>query len=187
MRFDRLDVACLVFLLFAFVTSCRHSRAPVAAPLPLPASNVVNAGTTLALRTAQVIDSASNTPGQTFAAVIARDAGDPAGQTLLAAGSPATLVLLSTTAPDGGQRFELALASVMLNGNEYLVCNPPNETGPARVGAFAGGVPGTMYSRTDHPDGGTPQIVVTSQRIHVPLGSLVTFRLDQPIRLIGAP
>ena len=171
---------CFRILLPAFTRACRSAPSP-------SGFQCRQCGRKSGARTAQVIDSASSTPGQTFAAVIARDAGNPAGQTLLAAGSPATLVLLSTTAPDGGQRFELALESVMLNGNEYLVCNPPNETGPARVGAFVGGVPGTMYSRSDNPDAGTPQIVITSQRIHVPLGSLVTFRLDQPIRLIGAP
>lgn len=117
---------------------------PSAAP-PIPNNPItLQAGTKLALRTAEAIDSSSSSPGQTFAAVVSRDIS-ATGQTVLPSGCPATLVLL-VSPPSSAKKgaFELRIASVTLNGVSYSVRNPSagNSTAPgASLGAFLGGSP----------------------------------------------
>ena len=169
------------------------SRPPLAsAPPALGIPITLQAGTTLALRTAQAIDSSSSRPDQTFAAVVSRDAGDASGQTVLPSGSPAMLVLVRAargSATNGA--FELRIASVTLNGDSYLVRNESEAGNPSAAGAslgtFLGGVPGTDQPlSTEQNAAASVQLMVSEERISVPVGSLLTFRLDRSVRLIGS-
>jgi hypothetical protein len=158
---------------------------PLAQGIPL----TLQAGTTLALRTAQAIDSSSSRPDQTFAAVVSRDAADASGQTVLPSGSPAILVLARASTKDGA--FELRIASVTLNGDSYLVRNESEAGSSAAAGAslgtFLGGVPGTEQPPSREQNAAaSAQLMVSEGRISVPVGSLLTFRLDRPVRLIGS-
>ncbi len=180
-----------LWLVFLSGAGCRH-RPQIVAPVE-PAKPVsLLSGTTLALRTAQAIDSTSSTPGQTFAAVISRDANDASGQNVLPSGSPVTLILVRSqnAAPNTG--FALAMASVTLNGNSYLVRNQAGASDApgsgAQLGTFVGGVPSTfrILASQQQAEGGS-QLVISPERIRVPLGSLLTFRLDQPVYFIGSP
>ncbi|MEO8052970.1 MAG: hypothetical protein ABI833_21390 [Acidobacteriota bacterium] len=179
-----------LWLVFLSGTGCRH-RPPIVAPVEPAKPISLLAGTTLALRTAQAIDSSLSTPGQTFAAVISRDANDASGQNVLPSGSPVTLILVRSqnAAPNTG--FELAMASVTLNGNSYLVRNQAGASDTpgsgAQLGAFLGGVPSTFRIPPLQPAEGGSQLVISPERIRVPLGSLLTFRLDQPVYFVGSP
>jgi len=118
--------------------------------------------------------------------VVSRDINDTAGQTVLPSGSPVKLILLRVqSASANGNVFELRLASVTLNGDSYLVRNESQAANSAltgaRLGTFLGGVPG------EQPLPATPpQLTVSSERVWVPEGSLLTFRLDRPVLLIGS-
>jgi hypothetical protein len=85
--------------------------------------------------------------------------------------------------------FELGIASVTLNGDAYLVRNESqvsNVSVPgARLGTFVGGVPGTELPISPRQNPET-QLTLSGKRIRVPDGSLLTFRLDQPVRLVGS-
>jgi len=175
-------------ILLSLQPACRHTP-PAITPSRGAASNTpisLPPGATLALRTAQEIDSSSSSPSQTFAAVVSRDINDTAGQTVLPSGSPVKLILLRVqSASANGNVFELRLASVTLNGDSYLVSNESQAANSALRGArletFLGGVPG------EEPLPATPrQLTVSSERVWVPDGSLLTFRLDRPVLLIGS-
>jgi hypothetical protein len=135
------------------------------------------AGTVLALRMAQAIDSASAAPGQAYAAVVSRDVNDAAEQTQLPSGSPATLILM------GGPPYELRLAAITLNGDAFMVENPETNASQSGValGVFLGAVPGTEQNPPP-----TGPISVTGERVRVPVDTLLTFRLNSRIRLIGS-
>jgi hypothetical protein len=169
-------------------------RRPSSSALPTPSSSPITlqAGTTLALKVVQAIDSSSSRPGQTFAAVISRDVNNATGQIVLPSGCPVTLVLVH--APRGSTKdrgFELRIASVTVNGDSYLVRNESSAGDLAlqgvSLGTFLGGVlgPANVWSaqKSSEP---SRQITVTGERIWVPDDSLLTFRLDQQLRLIGS-
>ena len=180
-----------VVVLLVIEPGCMRQHVPSAAP-PIPNNLItLQAGTTLALRTAEVIDSSSSSPGQTFAAVVSRDISDATGQTVLPTGCPATLVLLVSPLSSAKKgAFELRIASVTLNGDSYLVRNPSagNSTVPgASLGAFLGGVQGTdRLPSTEENTEKSRQITLSGEKIWVPVGSLLTFRLDRQVRLIGS-
>ncbi len=187
------NTAALALLsLLAIEPGCMNRRAPLPV-VPVPGNpQTLRAGTTLALRTASAIDSSVSQPGQTFPCVVSRDANDAEGQLVLPSGSPVTLILMrvASALPKGGA-LELRIASVTLNGDSYLVRNE-SEAGNAAVpgasvGTFLGGVAGTQNipsSGQNAPKG--RQITVTGERIWAPVGSLLTFRLEMPVRLIGS-
>ncbi len=184
-----------VLLLVPLELGCRHrvSRITASGPAPPGPPISLEAGTTLALRTAQVIDWSSSMPGQTFAAVVSRDTNDAKGQIVLPSGSPAVLVVLrGQPAMANSEQFEsskLGLASVTLNGDSFLLRNEPQAGDSASLGAslgmFLGAVSGpepTMGHGMDAP----PQRGATREGIRWPVGSLLTFRLDRPVLLIGS-
>jgi hypothetical protein len=117
---------------------------------------------------------------------VGRDINDTRGQTVLPSGSPVTLILLRVqSASAKGNVFELRLASVTLNGDSYLVRNESWAANSALTGAglgtFLRGVPG------EQPLQATPrQLTVSGEKVWVPDGSLLTFRLDRPVMLIGS-
>jgi hypothetical protein len=176
-----------LLMLLTLQPACRHTPPPIT-PLRSAAPNIpisLPPGATLALRTAQEIDSSSSSPGQTFAAVVSRNIDDVTGQTALTSGSPAKLMLLRVHQTSAkGELFELLLASVTLNGDSYLVRNESQAANSAlpgaRLGTFLGGVPGTEHFPAAR------QLTVSGERIWVPEGSLLTFRLDRPVLLIGS-
>jgi hypothetical protein len=179
-------------LLFATELCCISQRPPVTGT-PAPTSSItLRGGTTLVLRTVQAIDSSSSRPGQTFAAVVSRDTNNVAGQLVLPSGCPVTLVLVRgprDSAKDRG--FELRIASVTVNGDSYLARNESNAghsaMPSASLGTFLGGVlgPANVWSAQKNSEP-SRQIAVTGGRIWVPDDSLLTFRLDQQVRLIGS-
>lgn len=186
-----------VLLLVALELGCRHTPSRITVPGPAPPGPPLSleAGTTLALKTAQAIDSSSSSPGQTFAVVVSRDTKDATGQTLLPSGSPAILIVLpDQPAMADGRRvesFKLGLASVTLNGDSFLVRNEPRAADSTNLGAglgtFLGGVSGPeILPFTGQSSDAPPNLSVTREGIRWPVGSLLTFRLDSPVLLIGS-
>lgn len=170
----------LIILVLALELGCRHSPAQVASVPPPVVGGTISliAGTTLAFRTAQEIDLPSARLGQTYDVVVSRDANAVDGQTILPGGSPATLIVLRANPG------VLGLASATLHGDAFLARNQAQDDGPgeggAALGAFLGGVPGTRGPASPAPRMDSIEV------LRCPVGSLLTFRLDQPIRLIGS-
>lgn len=176
--------ALMVFLVVASVLSCRHSSTQVLPPTRLTSAILLEAGTTLAFRTAQEIDLPSAQLGQTYAVVVNRDANAADGQTVLPSGSPAVLIVLAAQTPtESKPSFVLGIASATLNGDTFLARNQSNAddmVGSASLGAFIGGVAGTVWQSGLKPE------LDSAIAIRCPIGSLLTFRLDRPIQLIGS-
>ena len=176
--------AFLVLLVLASTLNCRHSSPQVLPPAPPTGRISLEAGTTLAFRTAQQIDLPSAKLGQTYAVVVNRDANAADGQTVLPSGSPATLIVLAAQTRIGtNPSFVLGIASATLNGDAFLARNQSNAddmAGGASLGTFIGGVAGPVLQP------GLKIDLDSASAIQCPVGSLLTFRLDRPIQLIGS-
>ncbi|MFN3324866.1 MAG: hypothetical protein ACK5AZ_15315 [Bryobacteraceae bacterium] len=173
------------------------------------APGVIPAGTELAILTNEPISTKTATPGRAYAAQIVRDVVDSRGNVLVPTGSPATLTVIEVEEPGviGRGRLELALNTVTLAGNTYAVVSEPDirQQRPAvgadpgtlatigggaglgaLIGAAAAGGTGAAIGAAIGAVGGTAVRVFTrGSEIEVPAETLMTFRLEQPIRIQG--
>jgi len=170
----------------------------------------LSAGTEVAVRTEETIDSGKAVEGQTFAAELTKDVRDEAGDVVIPRGSNAQVVMVSASK---GGRFHgesdlvLDLASISVDGRLYKVHTVPLEergksgvglnkrtaeySGGAAaigaiVGAIAGGGQGAAIGAGSGAGAGALAEVLTKGSIKVPVESLLTFRLDQPLRVTAA-
>jgi hypothetical protein len=125
---------------------------------------VIPAGTTVSLRTVSRIEANRAVPNESFAAVVVSDVMDSSGNRFLSSGSPAKLVVL----PEG-----LGLAAVMVYGSWYAV----NQGAAAPLGTL---VQGVLDTHITADPGQSTAIRTTGDRIQVPAGALLIFRLGQP-------
>ncbi len=172
---------------------------------------VIPAGTQLSVRTNEAINSDAATEGQTFASTVAQDVTDTSGQIVIPRGSPAQLVIneVSGGGVTGSPTLALDLRSVTVNGRTYLVNTAEVEQSSGRglgankrtatmvgggaalgtlVGAIAGGGKGAAIGAAIGAAGGaTTQVLTKGSEVKVPAETMLTFRLDQPLRLEAAP
>jgi len=187
-----------------------------AAPLPRPAASEIRthtwtapAGTEIAVRTDETIDSDRAAPGQTYAARITRDVRDARGDVIIPRGSDARIVIRS--AERGGEfhgRADLVmgLESVSVAGHRYrLETSDVAERGRrgvggnkrtakfagggaafgAIIGAIAGGGKGAAIGALSGGGAGAATEMMTKgHRIRVPAESALVFRLEAPLRVI---
>ena len=170
---------------------------------------VIPAGTELVLRTNESIDTDRAMPGRVFEAQVDRSVVDVRGDTIMPAGSPAQLMVVS--AQSGGvttAQLELAVRSLTVNGNRYNVVSDVSEQESAReglggnrrtaemvgggavlgtlIGALAGGGTGAAIGAAAGAAGGAAvQVLTKGDHVRVPVETVLTFRLDRPIRLVG--
>ena len=171
-------------------------------------TNVLPVGTQVAVRTDETIDSGKAVEGQTFAAEIARDVRDANGDVVIPRGSNAQLLIRSasrggrfTGAADlvldlhsisvGGRQYRVDTADLAQKGRDGLGKN--KRTGEfvgggsalgAIVGAIAGGGRGAAIGAASGAGAGAATQVLTRGRaIRVPAESLLTFKLDEPLRV----
>lgn len=164
---------------------------------------VLPAGTELALRTNQRIDSRDVVEGQNFPAQIDQDVRDTDGNIAVPRGSNATLV---TRRLEGNGDITLDVDSVTVDGRRYRVSTEDQElqnrrdgiganrrTGEyvgggaalgAIIGAIAGGGRGAAIGGAVGASAGAgTQIVTRGKEVHVPAETVIRFRLDRPLRL----
>ncbi len=181
--------------------------APVA-PAVTTKTYELPAGTEVSVRTNEVIDSATASEGQTFDAVITRDAKDADGNVVIPRGSSARIVIKSASK---GDRFHnasdlvLDLQSVTINGNQYTIDTaevtqkgkPGVGTNKrtamytgggaaigAIIGAIAGGGKGAAIGAGAGAGAGVlTQILTKGSSIKVPVESVLTFQLDKPLKV----
>jgi len=190
-------------------TGMSNSRttAPPAGPVTAQTSTpgVSPAGTTFAVRANEQVNSAD--PGKTYSAEVAQDIVDQNGKMLVPKGSPAELAVVQTDSGGvtGTRTMQLALRSVTVNGRRMNVTSDVTEErggeGIGRnrrtaesvgggallgtlLGAIVGGGSGAVAGAAIGAAGGaTAQVLTRGSEIRVPAETVLTFRLDQPLRL----
>jgi hypothetical protein len=169
----------------------------------------VPAGAEVSVRTEETIDSGKAVEGQTYAAEVTRDVLDESGDVVIPRGSNAQIVIRSASK---GGRFKgtsdlvLDLASVSVNGRRYalstvdLVKKGKDGVGANRrtgeftgggaaigaiIGAIAGGGKGAAIGAASGAGAGAAtQILTKGGSIKIPVETVLTFRLDQPLRVV---
>ena len=164
---------------------------------------VLPAGTDLALRTNERIDSHDVVEGQTFSAEVAEDIRGTDGLVAIPRGSDARLV---TRRLEGNGDITLDVESITVAGRRYRVSTADQElenrrdgvgankrTGQfvgggavlgALIGAIAGGGKGAAIGAVAGAGAGAgTEIITQGKEVHVPAESVLHFRLDRPLRL----
>jgi hypothetical protein len=172
---------------------------------------VVPAGAHISVRTEETIDSKRAVAGQTFAAEVTRDVVDSDGAVVIPRGSNAQIVIRS--ASKGGHikgRSDLVmdLASVSIDGQQYqLETNDVVRMGKqgvgknrrtakfvgggAAIGAIVGAIAGhgkgaAIGAASGAGAGAGVEILTKGPAVRVPVESVLTFRLEAPLRVTSA-
>jgi len=169
---------------------------------------VLPAGTGFRVRAEETIDSAHAFEGQTYAAEVARDVMDTDGAVVIPTGSNANLLIKSASKGGhirGQSDLVLDLDSVSVEGQSYhLVTSDIEKRGKpgvganrrtaeftgggaaigAIIGAIAGGGKGAAIGAGSGAGAGAlTQILTKGPAVHVPAETILTFKLDQALRV----
>lgn len=167
------------------------------------------AGTKVSVRNEEAIDSGKAVEGQTFPAEVTRDVLDSASDVVIPHGSNAQIVIRSASGGKINKASDLILdlASISVDGQEYAVSTADvvkkgrpgvganRRTGifagggaafGAVIGAIAGGGKGAAIGAASGAGAGTATEIATKGRIKIPVESILTFRLDQPLQISAA-
>jgi hypothetical protein len=166
----------------------------------------IPAGTEIAVRTNESIDARDTSQGTSYAAQVDRDVVDTAGNVIIPRGSEARLVVRRVK----DNALALDLQSVRVNGRTYNVdTSSIQENGAAReglgankrtgefvgggaalgtlLGAIAGGGKGAAIGALAGAGAGAgTQVLTRGDRVRVPAESVLSFRLDSPLRMRAA-
>ncbi|HZT29143.1 MAG TPA: hypothetical protein VFA33_04620 [Bryobacteraceae bacterium] len=181
---------------------------PVAAP---PKTYELPAGSEVSIRTNEAIDSGTAKEGQTFDAQVTRDAKDANGEVVIPRGSDARIVIKSASKGGrfhGASDLVLDLQSIVIAGTPYTiesaVISQKGKSGlgankrtaeftgggaalGAIIGAIAGGGKGAAIGAGAGAGAGAlTQILTKGGSIKVPPETVLTFRLDQPLKVTSA-
>jgi hypothetical protein len=162
------------------------------------------------VRVEDTIDSAKSAEGQTYPATITEDAKDAQGNVVIPRGAAAKIEIVSATAGGkvkGASDLRLDLQSVTVGGRRYVLSTTDLEqkgksgigankrtatyTGGgaalgAIIGAIAGGGKGAAIGAGAGAGAGAlTQVLTRGSSIKVPVESVLTFRLDKPLRVVA--
>lgn len=168
-------------------------------------------GARIAVRTDETIDSARAAEGQAYSAQVSSDITDASGAVVIPRGSQAKLVIVSASRGGrirGASDLVLDLRSVTVGGMEYQVdtgmlarkgqsgigANKRTATytgGGAALGAIIGAIAGggkgaAIGAASGAGAGALTQILTKGPAIRVPAESVLTFRLERPLRMVAA-
>jgi hypothetical protein len=172
-------------------------------------SVTVPAGTEIAVRTNEAIDSQNASPDQHYSATVLQDVRGPAGETLIPKDSNADLVVRQVNS--GGTvhsgNLVLDLDSITVNGQRYRVSTEDlKQSGSSGIGknkrtaemvgggaalgtllgAIAGGGKGAAIGAAAGAGaGGTAQVLTKGKTVKVPAETILRFQLDRPLHLSG--
>ncbi|HSB16374.1 MAG TPA: hypothetical protein VLE22_18130 [Bryobacteraceae bacterium] len=186
----------------------RQSAAPAAQSAPRSRTYELAAGTDIPVRTNETIDSSTAAEGQSYAAEVSQDVLDASGTVAIPRGSQAQLVIVSASrggrirgASDlvlslgsvsvGGRNYAPETASVQQSGKAGIGANKRTATytgGGAAVGAIIGAIAGggkgaAIGAGAGAGAGALTQILTKGKAIRVPAESVLTFKLDQSLRI----
>lgn len=171
----------------------------------------VPAGTEVSVRSEETIDSSQAAEGQTYAAEVTNDVQDANGDVVIPRGANAVIVIRSSSK---GGRFHgtsdlvLDLASVSVAGRQYQLSTTDlvrkgkqgmgaNKRtaeytgGGAAIGAIIGAIAGhgkgaALGAASGAGAGAITQIATKGGSIKVPAETVLTFKLDQTLRIVAA-
>jgi hypothetical protein len=167
-------------------------------------------GTRISVRNEETIDSGKAVEGQTFAAEVTADVRDSSGNLVIPRGSNAQIVIRSASKGGrirGASDLVMDLASVSVEGRQYRVSTVDfaergrsgvganRRTGEftgggaaigAIIGAIAGGGKGAAIGAGSGAGAGAVTQILTKGTIKVPVESVLTFKLDQPLKVRAA-
>ena len=169
---------------------------------------VIPAGTQISVRNNQEIDSSRAGAGQTFAAQVTNDVRDSHGAVLIPHGANAQVVIQSTSRGGkvkGTADLVVALHSVSVAGHRYTVHTTAvreegskglgknkrtgkyvggGAAGGGIIGAIAGGGKGALLGGALGAGAGVAAQSVTKRRdVKIPAETLMTFRLEAPVKV----
>jgi hypothetical protein len=171
---------------------------------------IVPEGTEVSVRNEETIDSSKAVEGQTFPAEVTKGVPDATGNLVIPAGANAQIVIRSSSKGGkirGASDLVLDLASVSIDGRQYRLSTVDLEqkgrsgvgankrtgifTGGgaavgAIIGAIAGGGKGAAIGAGSGAGAGALTQVLTKGTIKVPVETVLTFKLDQPLRVEAA-
>jgi hypothetical protein len=180
---------------------------PVAAAVQ-SVTRVLPVGTAIPVRNEETIDSAKAVEGQVYAAEIANDVRDADGAIVIPRGSNARMVIKSASKGGrfrgtsdlvldvlavsiDGQQYELDVPDISAKGRSGIGAN--KRTGEfagggaavgAIIGAIAGGGKGAAIGGASGAGAGALTQVLTKGSIKVPAETVMTFKLDSPLRVV---
>ena len=173
-------------------------------------TRVLPSGTELPVRVEETIDSGNAADGQLYAAEISADVRDQSGDIVIPRGSNAQVVIKSASRGGkirGASDLVLDLRSVSVEGQQYaLNTTDIEEKGHASVGknkrtaefagggaaigaiigAIAGGGKGAAIGAGAGAGAGAVTEIATKGKIKVPAETVLTFKLDSPLRVVEA-
>ena len=180
-------------------------------PSGVISSTTIPNGTELSVRTNEAIDSKTASVGQTFSAVIAADVVDSSGAAAIPKGSDAQLIIRSTSGGGITSASDLVLDvdSVTVSGTRYLISTGDLERQGGQgvgankktaimvgggaalgtlIGAIVGGGKGAAIGAAIGAAGGAgTQVLTKGKQVQVPAETLLSFKLDQDLRLQAVP
>ncbi len=181
--------------------------APKTEPAPLARIFELPAGAEIPIRTNETIDSAKSAGGNVYEAELAEDVTNGTGTVVIPKGSKAELTVVSASQGGkirGASDLVLTLASVTVAGKKYALDATNVEqrgkegvgankrtatyTGGgaavgALIGAIAGGGKGAAIGAGAGAGAGALTQILTKGAIRVPAESLLTFKLEKPLRV----
>jgi hypothetical protein len=168
-------------------------------------------GTQISVRNEETIDSGRAVEGQTFAAEVSRDVLDESESVVIPRGANAQIVIRSASKGgkiEGQSDLVLDLQSVSVDGRRYLLdtrdivrrgqagVGKNKRTaeftgGGAAIGALIGAIAGhgkgaAIGAGSGAGAGALAQVLTRGDNVKVPVESLLTFRLDSPLRVVAA-
>ncbi len=168
---------------------------------------ILPSGTELVVRTNETIDSNTTSEGRVYSATIQQDVRDNSGNTVVPRGSEAELMIqrVDTGGRVGSAELALGLRSLQIGAQRYLVTTSTVERSGGEgigrnprtakmvgggallgtlVGAIAGGGKGALIGAiAGAAAGGTAQVLTRGKEVRIPAETVLTFRLDEPVRL----
>jgi hypothetical protein len=175
---------------------------------PAATYRTIPAGTTLEVRNDQTIDSQTAEPGQAFSGTVVNTIVDSDGKVAIPAGSRATLVVRSASEQGkiqgrsglevdvasvevGGRRYRMETSNFVQEGRQGLGKNKRTAefTGGGTalgtiLGAVAGGGKGAAIGALSGAAAGVAtQSLTRGKAAHIPAETVMSFRLEAPIRI----
>jgi hypothetical protein len=171
-------------------------------------THVVPSGTDVSVQTEETIDGSTAADNQTFAATVTEPVKDAEGKVVIPAGAKAQVVIRSLTQGGkirGRDDLVLDLASVSIDGRQYALSTTDLEEkgkqgigankrtaefagGGAAiggiVGAIFGGAKGAAIGAGVGAGGGAATQALTKGTIRVEPETILTFKLDKPLRVV---
>lgn len=167
----------------------------------------VPAGTEISVRNEETLDSGKAAEGQAYPAEVTQDVLDVAGKVVIPRGSNAQIVIRSSSRGGrirGASDLVMDLASISVDGRKYQISTVDlSERGRsgvganrrtaeftgggaavgAIIGAITGGGKGAAIGGGSGAGAGALTQILTKGTIKVPVESILTFKLDKPLRV----